>query len=622
MCGIFGVISKPNRFNEKTLKNALNMLSHRGPDDWGLEKFNISDKWDVWFGQRRLSILDLSSMGHQPMNKQFLNGNFNSIVFNGEIYNFIDLKKELSDKWEFKSNTDTEVILAGLNLYGVNYCKKLNGMMSLAYLDSSNNKIIFARDRLGKKPLYLYETKDCLVFSSELKAIVNLNLKLTVNQQSLAFYRWLGYIPSNLSIYNECKKLNAASFAELNLGNDYLENLKEQQYWDPFNGYKNKYKYSYKNAIDEFLELLDDATKIRLIADVPVGAFLSGGIDSSLVLSSIKKLNIQDVKAFTVKFDDSNFDESSIAQNTCKQLNFPLNLIHLKESDYHNQISKIPFYYDEPFSDSSQIPTMAISEAAKKYVSVVLTGDGGDEVFLGYPRFSYTKKLNNINRAIRSIYGCDKLIKYGISSNLGKKIFQFILKSFSINSTNIDAKIYKINQILKSQNLYQLYDTILSINPKKDLLEIDQLELSELPDLYSYNMKWHPNYSWQSLEDRSIEEKLAALDLVSYLRDDVLVKVDRGTMAYSLEARSPLLDYRIIEFGTSLPLDFKIKDGIYKRILRDSLSIRLTGNITKLQKKGFGVPLPLNLPKGANLTSSWNIFIENEWKKLFSYNGV
>lgn len=617
MCGIFGVISKPNFFSETKLKSALNKISHRGPDDWGLEKFSKNNEWDVWFGQRRLSILDLTASGHQPMKHHCQKGFVSSIVFNGEIYNFQDLKKTISSKWVFNSSTDTEIILAGLNLFGSKIFKELNGMMSLAYFDQEKGKVIFARDRLGKKPFYIYKMKDLIVFSSELKAIVELGLTLTLDEESLAFYRWFGYIPAQFSIYKECKKLSAASFLEIDLNNNELKFGQEQLYWDPLNGYGKTYKYTYEEAIEEFLGLLDDATRIRLISDVPVGAFLSGGIDSSLVLSSIKKLNKIDTKVFTVKFTNKDYDESAIAEKTAQSFDFLINFLQLNQSEFDAQIAKIPFHYDEPFSDSSQIPTMAISEIAKKSVSVVLTGDGGDEVFLGYPRFSYTKKIFQIIKMLSIIPFSKSLIHNLLMSNFGDKFFCYLLKMFSVNITNLDAKKSKINEILKSKEIFALYDIIMSINNKSLLNLNDQNFINKKPNYLEYIKSFYPNYAWSVLESRSIEEKLAALDLVSYLRDDVLVKVDRGTMAYSLEARSPLLDYRIVEFGTSLPLEYKIRNGVYKSILRDALATRLKGDVLSLKKKGFGVPLPSNLPADSSLASSWNLFIEKEWRKTF-----
>ncbi|KAB8028048.1 asparagine synthase (glutamine-hydrolyzing) [Fluviispira multicolorata] len=620
MCGIFGVISRPNQFQHKDVLNALNKLSHRGPNDWGLEKFIIQGKWDVWLGQRRLSIIDLTLTGHQPMTFLAPNGIHQSLVFNGEIYNYQDLKKEFKLNWNFKSSSDTEVLLAGLHFQGAKFLKKINGMLAMAFLDLNAQNILFARDRVGKKPLYIYNSNDLIIFSSELKSIVSLGVELTINEESLAYFHFLGYVPAHLSIYKECFKVKAASYINVDLSNEKLKLTNQIQYWDPLKSYAKVYSGTYENAIDEFLELLDDATRIRLISDVPVGTFLSGGIDSSLVLSSLKNLKSKNIKAFTVKFSDKNFDESEVARKTAFMLDYPLETLHLKECDYNNQIDKISFHYDEPFSDSSQIPTLAISQAAQKYVTVVLTGDGGDEVFIGYPRFSYLKKISRINNFFKYIPVSNKLMLNFLNSSYGKYLFKRFLNFLSINSNNIDSKIQKVNELISANSYKEIYDTILCTNSKNLLSDKDRTLVNYFNNYYDTVKNWYPDYSWEALRSRSIEENLAALDFVSYMRDDVLVKVDRATMAYSLEARSPLLDYRVIEFGHSLPLKYKFKNGIHKRILRDALSRRVNSELASLPKMGFGVPLPSNLPAGANLISRWNIFIENEWKKNFIKN--
>ena len=611
MCGIFGLVSKKNKFDFNTIKEAVDTLSHRGPDDWGVEKFEIGE-WDIWLGHRRLSILDLTDQGHQPMNHEENGRVLHSVVYNGEAYNYKDLKKEYQKKWGFQTKSDTEVILAGLVQSGESSIKHINGMFALGFLDISQKTLLLARDRVGKKPLYIYRSNTLIAFASELKPFFNLKLPLTIDPTSMHYYHWLGYIPAQMTVYKECQKLSAASSLSVDLSKDHLTNIKEESYWDSFVGYGRKYSGSYENALEEFMFLLDDATKIRLEADVPIGCFLSGGIDSSLVISSIKKLGKEDVRAFTVKFDDPNFDESNVAIQTSKQINFPLEVIHLKASEYEKQIAKISYFYDEPFSDSSQIATMAIAEAARKHIKVVLTGDGGDEVFLGYPRYSYINKLEVISKIQNNFPFLKSIMLKFLSIGLGKLFFKILLRIFGVSQTNLDSKLFRAKEILQAHDKFDFYDSILSTNLKsssphhvKEILEQNYYELTK---------SFYPKYNWEFLNERATEEKLGALDLISYMKDDVLVKVDRATMAYSLEARSPLLDYRIIEFGTSLPLHFKIKDGIYKRILRDALSTRLKGNITRLPKMGFGVPLPSNLPPGPTMASRWNTFIENQWK--------
>ena len=278
MCGIFGIVSKPGRFTESTIQYALNSIHHRGPDDDGLQLVTV-EGWDIWLGQKRLSIIDLSEQGHQPMYGHSEDNKQGWIVYNGETYNFKDLKKSVAKSWRFKSSSDTEVLLAGLLLKGPSLLKSVNGMMALAFLDCSEDTLLLARDRLGKKPLYIYENRELLVFASELKPFRRLGLDLTVNEEAINFYKWLGYIPSQMTVYKECIKMPAGSLVSLDLKQPNLSRLAFEKYWDPLIGYDKRFEGTYEEAIEEFLYLLDDAVAIRLISDVPLGVFLSGGID-------------------------------------------------------------------------------------------------------------------------------------------------------------------------------------------------------------------------------------------------------------------------------------------------------------------------------------------------------
>ena len=614
MCGIFGIVAKVGKFDYNTCARALGKLKHRGPDDWGLERFSIDDNWEVWLGQQRLSIIDLSAAGKQPM--QSGNG---IIVFNGEIYNHHDLSTRLKETWNFQSRSDTEVLLAALMTEGTGVFSKLNGMMAMGFLDLKERTLLLARDKVGKKPLYIYESPDVFAFSSELKALVELDLNLQIDELALSYFRWLGYVPAHMTVYKECRKFLAGSYAKIDLGKRILSPCVPVQYWDPFVGYGKSSNRTYSSAIEEFLWLLDDATRIRLEADVPVGVFLSGGIDSTLVATSISKLNQNAVKAFTVKFDDAEFDESATALETAQKLGIDIEVLHLKSEDFARQVGKIPKHFDEPFSDISQVPTLAISEAARKYVTVVLTGDGGDEVFLGYPRFSYPGKVKKMTSALGALPGLTSLSQSVLASRLGRSALRRGLSAFNLNSSNIDSKINRLDDLLSAKDERFIYDSLLSTCPRNLLAAQEQLLLGE-NCLIDMARGWYPDYGWSALKSRSAEENFAALDLVTYMRDDVLVKVDRATMAYSLEARSPLLDYRIIEFGQSLPLNFKLQNGIFKRILRDALELRIPGSISKLKKRGFGVPLPVGLPPGRTSAARWNLFIEQQWKRSVHFD--
>jgi asparagine synthase (glutamine-hydrolysing) len=488
-------------------------------------------------------------------------------------------------------------------------------MLALGFLDISKHELLLARDRLGKKPLYVYISDELLVFSSELKPFIHLNIPLSINQNAIAYYKWLGYIPNGLTIYNECIKLSAGNFLSFDLRRSRLDQYHKKQYWDPLTGYANHFNGSYDEAIEEFLYLLDDATKIRLISDVPVGVFLSGGIDSSLIASAVQKTNPGYATAFTVKFMQSDFDESPIAVETAKQLNIDIELLNLDSEDLSRQTEIIPYHYDEPFSDSSQIPTLAISEAARKKVTVVLTGDGGDEVFLGYPRYSFLTKLDRLRKIINRIPMANNLVMSLLRSGIGKSSFISLLKLYGGNIRKVDSSINRIRTALEADSLYQVYDAIMSIHQISSLSSTDRTHIRK--SLYDIVKDWYPEYSWQALEKRTLKEHFSAIDIITFMRDDVLVKVDRATMAYSLEARSPLLDYRIVEFGTSLPEHYKASKGMNKMILRDALAKRLRGKLTKLQKSGFDVPLTGSLPAGPDPQSQWNNFIFMQWKKSY-----
>lgn len=619
MCGIFGIISRPGRFKENEVRRALDSISHRGPDADGLTRSLIGGKWEVWLGHRRLSILDLTPDGAQPMVRNNNSGRFkDSLVFNGEIYNHHELRNELSNRWSFQSRSDTEVLLAGLKLEGTGFVPKMNSMMAFAFLNEEEGNIVFGRDRIGKKPLYIYQSNDLLVFSSELKPIKDLDLNLEIDDEGLAFYRWLGYIPGEKTIYKGCSKLPAASCATLNLKGEFLPKLSPKSYWDPLSGYSKKYSYSYEQAIEEFHSLLDDATRIRSEADVPIGIFLSGGIDSSLVAASLKHQKIGDITAYTVSVSDADLDESSVAINTAHQLGLRLDVLNLSDQDFQRQVEYVAKSYDEPFSDSSQIPTLAIAEAASKFVKVVLTGDGGDEVFLGYPRFSQQALMMKRYELFKSIPFARLIVLALLDSRLGRSLIPSMLRVTGVGSAgaNIDSKILRIKALLSLNDTAGIYETIMATN-QRDWLPVESAGALQSETLSQMIRSWYPTYGWEGLQERSVEEQIAALDLVCYMKDDVLVKVDRATMAYGVEARSPLLDYRIVEFGTSLPLEYKLKGTNHKRLLRDALSQRLSGEVLKLGKKGFGVPLPANLPAARTAAGSWNYFVEDQWRKRF-----
>jgi asparagine synthase (glutamine-hydrolysing) len=610
MCGILGIICAQGYLNNETFQAGLQALKHRGPDDVGSIHIPVNHQRELWLGHTRLSIVDLSKSGHQPMVSKS-----GSVVFNGEIYNFRTLRNEIGSKWEFGSQTDTEVILAGVLNEGVDFVRKLNGMFSFVVFDERTNILTLARDRLGKKPLYIYQSKDVFAFASELKAFEAMGLSLEVDTESLAFYRWLSYIPAERTIYRECVKFPASSVLELDIRQDLQKGYRPYLYWDPLKAASTRFSGTYQQAQEAFSSLLDEVTQDRLIADVPIGVFLSGGVDSSLVASSLARLHKTEIQSFTVKPEDKSLDESEVALRTARQLGLASNILFLSKQDYNRQIPKIGYHYDEPFSDSSEIPTMAIAEAARKSVTVVLTGDGGDELFLGYERLTYPSSLGRYRKWLEQIPGMLPIARKLLQSPAAPWLMANILKVARRRTEYLDLKIEIINELLQTKHLASLHEYFLVVRPKSFLNQEDRSILGNR-SLLDWCETWYPNYSWEAMRERSLPELLGAIDMVSYMRDDILVKVDRATMAYSLEARSPLLDYRMAEFAMSLPLEFKIHEGRYKRILRDTLKDRVGAQTAELPKKGFSIPLSgAELPPGHSVAAQWNTYIENQWQE-------
>lgn len=606
MCGIISLISTNPEVKNK-FAHGTKALEHRGPDKSSTRAFVLNSGNSILMGHTRLSILDLSEAGTQPLSIKHRE-DVGHIVFNGEIYNYKDVKKAIVSDFASISTGDTEVLLQALIDQGPKVLAQLNGMWAFAAYLEKSQELIISRDRLGKKPLYIYESEETFAVASELKSFAQLGLKLTVCNESMSYYRWLGYIPAELTIYKECRKLKAASY-EVYDTSGKLPRLKEaMNFWDPLVGYGREYRGSYQSAIEEFFHLLDDAVRIRLNADVPIGLFLSGGVDSSLVLSSLAAQKVTDITCFTVGHSDPTYDESQTARESAQALGIPIKVLKLDAEDFARQVRKVGYHFDEPFSDSSQIATLAISEKAREFVKVVLTGDGGDEVFLGYPRYKLPQKFLKLKRIVALFPGLKSILKASLGGQQGMSITKSLTKVFGFSAAHIDYKVDRLLQILSSPNESSaLYDVIMAIQPRGNSFPLPSANLHDLC------RSWYPEYAWDKLSDRSEPERFAGIDLVSYLKDDVLVKVDRSTMAYGLEARSPLLDYRIIEFGTSLPYSYKYRDNQFKAILRDALQLRLPGQLSRLPKRGFGVPLTASLPPGRNVFARWNSYIEDQW---------
>lgn len=556
MCGITGYWG---RGNEAILNAMIDTLSHRGPDDKG-----VYVKDDVGLAQRRLSIIDTSSAGHQPMSNE--DGTI-QLVFNGEIYNFLELKKDLSRNHIFKSSTDTEVIIHLYEEIGEKVFEKIHGMFAIALYDLRKNKLILARDRMGKKPLYWGIHNKTFMFGSELKSLMaHPQFTKEIDIESVNKYLVYEYVPTPHSIFRNTYKLEPGTYLVWD-----RKNIQKNQFWKPTFLPK---ETSFSKSIEELDTLLEKAVSDRLVADVPVGIFLSGGIDSSLVTYYASKASKTKIKTFSIGFKEKSFDESEYARKVAQHVGTEHFEKILDAKDSINIIPKVAELLDEPIADSSIIPTYLLSEFTREHVTVVLGGDGGDELFCGYDTFTAHK--------LAFVYAKIPLFL--------RKIFETIALKLptSFSNMSLDFKIKKFiggfygkekyrNQrwlgAFTEQDREKLFNEKVwkSLKKKNEFEDIDTyIKESDSSEFY---------------------DQLGLQYQRMYMMDQVLVKVDRASMFNSLEVRAPLLDTRIVDFANHLPIDFKFKGFEKKYILKKLMEGRLPHEILYRKKKGFGMPI-------------------------------
>jgi asparagine synthase (glutamine-hydrolysing) len=564
MCGISGYIDFKNKLNENSLLNMVKSLKHRGPDDIGHDLTQL-DFCTIGLAHARLSIIDLSPGGHQPMLFNHL-----KIVFNGEIYNFKEIRKDLEELGHcFKSSSDTEVILHAFQEWGKECVNRFIGMFAICIFDKIKNTVIFIRDRAGVKPLYYYWKEDLFLFASELKAFFTIpEFKKEIDTSSLLSYFEYGYVPSPYSIFKNCFKLQAGHWLEVDLGS---KQLKEECYWDIEQFYiQPKYNGDYNEAKEDLKEILISAGNYRMVADVPVGVFLSGGYDSAGIAAMIQKGKSEKLRTYTIGFEEGN-NEAPYAKLIAEYLGTNHTEYYCSEKESQDIISEMPYFYDEPFADSSAIPTTLVSRIAKKEVSVALSADGGDEIFCGY-----------------NVY-------HGLKTHLGTlSRIPNAFKSISAGIAKITGTLPVLNERQKSHFLAIGNSLNKDVwTESADLFRIIQgLPLIYNNNIIKENLKIHYNsYSQHNKKILSSIEHAMAKDFKMYLQDDILTKVDRATMSVSLEGREPLLDQRIIEFTAKLPLHFKY-DGIKtKRIYKDIVHDFIPKSMLDRPKAGFSIPI-------------------------------
>ena len=552
MCGICGFLNK-KALSSEILWEMSNILSHRGPDDKGIY---LSKDSCLGLGHRRLSIIDLTKTGHQPMCNEREDI---WIVFNGEIYNFQEIREELQKEGhKFKGKSDTEVILYSYEQWGEGCLQKFNGMFAFAIWDEKKRMFFIARDRVGIKPLYYYFKNGNFSFASELKSLLKYPLfEKELNKKSLYYYLLFQYVPTPYSIFENTWKLPPGHYLILKEGKE----VKIKKYWDVLERRKEVKNKSTQEYVEEWEYLLKSSVKYRLISDVPVGAFLSGGTDSSLVVASMTQL-ADKVETFTIGFDEKRYNEAPYAKKVATYLDTKHYELYFKEKEIFPLIRELPKYYDEPFGDSSSLPTYLVSKLAKERgVKVVLSGDGGDELFCGYNRYIWMNRMQNL-------FLLPSIIREKVAPLLGKIPY---------------LKLRRISQILQYKNPLQMYLGIIDMWSPKELEKLlgKNYSYEELPFFKVY----------KSINALPLLEKLPLLDFHIYLPEDILTKVDRASMAVSLEVRIPLLDYRIAEFVYSLPLDLRYRRGIRKYLLKKVLYKYLPAKLFRRPKQGFGIPL-------------------------------
>jgi asparagine synthase (glutamine-hydrolysing) len=585
MCGLAGFVAARGGGQQSGLEALASRMSealrHRGPDDQGVW---ADPEAGIALGHRRLSILDLSPAGHQPMFSP--SGRF-VIVYNGEIYNCEQLRQELlSERAElhFRGHSDTEVMLAAFEQFGIEPAlKRMNGMFAFALWDRHERTLLLARDRFGEKPLYYGSAGGVFLFASELKSLrVHPAFRGEIDRDAVACYLRFNCIPAPYSIYRNIRKLLPGTVLRYRNGE-----VTTQAFWslrssvgralvEPFPGTE-------EQAQEELDHLLRNAVKLRMHADVPLGAFLSGGIDSSLIVALMQAQSDRPVRTFSIGFREKAYNEAEDARAVARHLGTDHTELYVSSAEAIDLVNRLPDVYDEPFADSSQIPTLLVSQLTRRHVTVSLSGDGGDEVFGGYNRYTWGGRLwNRLERSPRSLR---RLAAAGMTA-VGPRLWDAAFKRArpllpkSWRQRMPGYKVHKLAGLLASEGPMEMYASMAShwFDPERVVVGA-----AALGSLHMIEDQW--------LKLPEFEQQAMYLDTITYLPNDILVKLDRATMAFGLEGRIPYLDPRVVEFAWRLPLRMKVRPNQGKWILRQVLYRYVPENLVERPKMGFGVPL-------------------------------
>jgi asparagine synthase (glutamine-hydrolysing) len=569
MCGISGFIDFSKKTSQEDLQKMNRIMAHRGPDGEGYGLYNTATA-TIGLGHRRLSIIDLTEGGKQPQSFQGIH-----ITFNGEIYNFEEVKETLINKGhQFNSHSDTEVILHAYKEWGSAALQKFIGMFAFVIFDEGNKKIFACRDRAGVKPFFYYWKDGLFLFGSELKALIqHPNFVKEINVDAAAAYMQLGYVPTPHCIFNNTHKLKPGHFLEIDLSN---KSIVTTQYWNVYDAYNQPVlKIDLPEAIAETERILTSAFKYRMVSDVPVGVFLSGGYDSTCVTSLLQANNTEKIKTFTIGVPDAGLNEAPFAKEIAAHLGTDHTEYYCTQKEALAIIPQLPFFYDEPFADSSAIPTTLVSKIAREKVTVALSADAGDEIFAGYNRYDYMAK-----------YGT----KFQNMPGFMRKTAAAVMEAIPANSIPYFNKKYlfhsryeKIKSLLKNPSEQNL---LMSITKQMNSDQIADLFISPIANLSTaFDSKELKSENYSTLS------YMMAIDYQTYLLDDILQKVDRATMCASLEGREPFLDQRIIEWAAKLPMEYKYNNGNKKFIIKEIVHKYIPQKMLDRPKMGFGIPI-------------------------------
>ena len=569
MCGISGFADHNKKTGRDILEKMNRILAHRGPDGEGYAIYE-GPSATIGLGHRRLSIIDLSEGGRQPQSFQSLH-----ITFNGEIYNYAEIKKELEDKGhQFRSHSDTEVILHAYTQWGSAALQKFIGMFAMVIYDEAKQQIFASRDRAGVKPFFYYWKDGLFLFASELKSLLqHPGFVKDINIDAAAAYMQYGYVPTPHCIFNDTHKLKPGHFLTLDLA---TRTITTQQYWNVYDAYnKPALKIDLPEAITETEKVLTKAFQYRMVSDVPVGVFLSGGYDSSCVTALLQRNNTEKIKTFTIGVPDVGLNEAPFAKAIAAHLGTDHTEYYCTQKEALEIVPQLPFFYDEPFADSSAIPTSLVSKIAREKVIVALSADAGDEIFAGYNRYDYVMKSG---KKIQSIPGFMRKTAAAMMDVIPANAIPVLNKKYLFHS-----RYEKLKTLFKNPSQKNILFSLTQQMNEKDISVLFKDAVSKLVTAFDSEELDPTNHSTLAF--------MMAMDYQTYLLDDILQKVDRATMSVGLEGREPFLDQHVIEWAAQLPMEYKYNKGNKKFIIKQIVHQYIPAAMMDRPKMGFGIPI-------------------------------